>query len=243
MTDADPVAQPPLPPPRWGIPDALLTLLAATVLSTLTGGLWLAATGAAAGADERSYGVAMAGLVGLWLGFVGLPVFLARRKGSGSLALDYGASVEGNDVGIGIAAGLASQLILMPLLYIPLRELLPDTFADPGDNAEELFDMARGAGRAVMVLTLVVGAPVVEELFFRGLLQRSLVRRLGPAAGIGVGAVVFGLTHYDPAALPGLVAFGVVLGLLAHRYGRLGPSMVAHVAFNAATVAILLATG
>lgn len=226
------------PVPRWGIPDAALALVAATVLSTLTGGLWYAATGA----DEGSYGVAMAGLVGLWLGFVGVPVLVARRKGSGSLAADYGATLEAKDIGVGIAAGLGSQFLLMPLLYIPLRLLLPDTFADPGENAEELFDLARGAGRVVMVLTLVVGAPLVEELVFRGLLQRSLVRRLGPAVGIIVTAAVFGVTHYDPAALPGLIAFGVVLGVLAHRYGRLGPAVVAHIAFNAATVAIFLAT-
>lgn len=226
------------PAPRWGIPDAVLSLVAATVLSTLTGGLWYAATGA----DEASYGVAMAGLAGLWLGFVGVPVLVARRKGSGSLAVDYGATLEPRDIGIGVAAGLGSQFLLMPLLYIPLRLLLPDTFADPGENAEELFDLAQGAGRVVMVLTLVIGAPLVEELFFRGLLQRSLIRRLRPVGGILVTAVVFGLTHYDPAAFPGLVAFGVVLGILAHRYGRLGPAVVAHVAFNAATVAIFLAT-
>lgn len=226
------------PAPRWGIPDAALALVAATVLSILTGGLWYAATGA----EEGSYGVAMAGLVGLWLGFVGVPVLVARRKGSGSLAVDYGATFEPRDIGLGLAAGLGSQFLLMPLLYIPLRLLLPDTFADPGENAEELFDLAQGAGRVVMVLALVLGAPLVEELFFRGLLQRSLVRRLRPVVGILITAVVFGLTHYDPAALPGLVVFGVVLGVLAHRYGRLGPAVVAHVAFNTATVAIFLGT-
>ncbi|HVF73747.1 MAG TPA: CPBP family intramembrane glutamic endopeptidase [Acidimicrobiales bacterium] len=235
MTDEEPTPQ---AQPRWGIPDALLTLLGATLLSTLTGGLWFAASGA----DEGSYGVAMAGLVGLWGGFVGLPFLIARAKGSGSLATDYGASFEANDVGIGVAAGVGSQFVLMPLLYIPLRLLLPDTFADPGENAEELFDRARGVGVVFMVLALTVGAPLVEELFFRGLLQRSLVRRLGPAVGIAVAAVVFGLTHYDPAALPGLVAFGVVLGVLAYRSGRLGPAVVAHIAFNTATVAIFLAT-
>jgi membrane protease YdiL (CAAX protease family) len=39
-----------------------------------------------------------------------------------------------------------------------------------------------------------------------------------------------------------LVIFGVVLGGLAWRTGRLGPGIVAHLAFNAITVIQLAAT-
>lgn len=230
MTEAD-------APPRWGIPDAALALVAATVCSVLVGASWIAVSGT----DEATFGLAMASVVGLWGGFVGVPVLASRRKGTGRLSDDFGARMEPGDIGVGAVAGLASQLLLVPALYLALRALFPDTFADPGENAEELFDRARGVGTVAMVLVLVVGAPVVEELFFRGLLQRSLVRRLGPPVGIAVGALVFGLTHYDVAAFPGLVAFGAVLGVLAHRSGRLGASVVAHVAFNAVTVGVLLA--
>ena len=36
--------------------------------------------------------------------------------------------------------------------------------------------------------------------------------------------------------LPALILFGVVLGVLAERTGRLGPGIVAHATFNAVTV-------
>ena len=40
-----------------------------------------------------------------------------------------------------------------------------------------------------------------------------------------------------------LAAFGLVLSVLAHRTGRLGPSIWAHVGFNATTVVALVAGG
>ncbi len=83
---------------------------------------------------------------------------------------------------------------------------------------------------------LVVGAPIVEELFFRGLLLRSLLGRTPPPVAIVVSAVLFGLAHFEAVQFAGLAAFGVVLGVLAWRTGRLTPGIGAHAAFNAAAV-------
>ena len=49
-------------------------------------------------------------------------------------------------------------------------------------------------------------------------------------------ALVFALVHFEALQFLGLAGFGVVLGLLAWRTGRLGPSIVAHMAFNTATI-------
>ena len=92
---------------------------------------------------------------------------------------------------------------------------------------------------AILFLFLAVGAPLVEELFFRGLLQRSLARRFGPVVAVGGSAVAFGLAHFEALQLAALILFGLVLGLLADRTGRLGPGIVAHATFNAATVLTL----
>ena len=130
--------------------------------------------------------------------------------------------------------------MLIPLLYVPVHLLFPDV--DVAEKAKEVTDLAKGGGIALIAVCIAFGAPLVEELFFRGLLQRSAARRLGPRWAIAISAVTFGLAHFQPVQLLGLVAFGVVLGVLAHRSGRLGPSLVAHMAFNATTVVILVAT-
>jgi membrane protease YdiL (CAAX protease family) len=52
-------------------------------------------------------------------------------------------------------------------------------------------------------------------------------------------AVAFGLAHFELLQLAALILFGLVLALLAERTGRLGPGIVAHATFNAATVLTL----
>ena len=53
---------------------------------------------------------------------------------------------------------------------------------------------------------------------------------------------MFGATHFQLLQLPGLVLAGALFGVLAYRSGRLGPAIVAHVAFNMVTVVSLLAS-
>ena len=217
-------------PERWGLGDAAVGYVVGFVLANVATGLWVAVSSAEAG--DRTFGLTVAGVAGLWTGFLGAVLLASRRKGSGSLAHDFGFRLGPGDLRIGLVAGPATQIVVV-LLYLVLG-------LEAGEENEQLVESTRGLGLVVLYLVLAVGAPVVEELFFRGLLQRSLVRRYGPGPGIGVTAVLFGLTHFDLAVLPGITLFGVVLGVLAHRHGRLGPAIAAHVAFNAIAVAIYL---
>lgn len=194
--------------------------------------VWLEATGA--DESEPSLGVTFAAVAGLWTGLLWATVRAGRAKGSGNLADDFGLRIERRDIGIGVGAALLSQLVVIPLLYLPFD------VDDLGAENDRLVDNTHGLGLVVLYLLLAVGAPLVEELFFRGFLQRALVRRFGRLVGIGATACLFGLTHFDLTALPGLTAFGVVLGVLAHRRGSLGAPIVAHVVFNAVAVAFYL---
>jgi membrane protease YdiL (CAAX protease family) len=85
-----------------------------------------------------------------------------------------------------------------------------------------------------------VGAPIIEELFFRGLIQTRLVGRFGTVAGIGITSVLFGAAHLIGWAGPislvyalSIAGAGVALGTMRHLTGRLGTSMMAHSFFNA----------
>ncbi len=95
----------------------------------------------------------------------------------------------------------------------------------------------------IAVLTVLV-VPVVEELFFRGLVLRGFVRIfagagriLGPSLAVTTTGIVFGLAHCELLELLGLAAFGIVLSVIAYRFKRLGPCIFAHATFN--LVAIL----
>lgn len=230
-------APPPVPDgPRWGVADAAVGFFVAFVISVVLGAVWVTATGD----EEVSLGLTVVSLVGQWTGLVGAVVLASRRKGSGDLGADFGLRVEARDIGPGIVAGILSQLVLIPLLYLPLDLLGADL--DVSEKAREVTDLGSGAGLALLAVCIVIGAPLVEELFFRGLLQRSVENRYGPRWAIAVSAVAFGITHFQPVQLLGLIAFGVVLAVLTQRAGRLGPALVAHVVFNATTVAVLVAS-
>jgi hypothetical protein len=90
-------------------------------------------------------------------------------------------------------------------------------------------------------LVIVVVAPVVEELTFRGL-GYSVLRPLGRwAAILGVG-VAFGLAHGIPAALPVLIVFGAGLAYVRDRTGSVYPGMLVHATYNAAALILSITT-
>lgn len=206
------------------------------MVSQVAVAVWIGVTGD----REESLGLLVVGLVGLWLGLGGTVVRACQRKGTGSLAADFGLRIERRDIAPGLAVGVLSQLVVVPLLYLPLHLLGADL--DVSEKARETTDLASGAGIAVLAVFIVLGAPLVEELFYRGLFLRSVSRRLGSRWAIALSACTFALTHFQPVQFLGLLAFGVILAVLVERKGRLGPAIVAHMAFNATTVAILFAT-
>ncbi|HSS12206.1 MAG TPA: CPBP family intramembrane glutamic endopeptidase [Acidimicrobiales bacterium] len=234
--------QPTGSPARWGLGEAAGAFLVGIVLSTITGQIGAAIVNYQPGHHQPiPLAVSVSGLVGLWVGLLGGVVFTSRTRGSGQLGPDFGFRLKWpEDVGIGVIAGLASQYVLVPLLYLPFEQFDPSLRHRLQAPAKQDTGAVHGALQiTILFLFLAVGAPLVEELFFRGLLQRSLARRFGPVVAVCGSATIFGLAHFEPLQLPALILFGLVLGLLAQRTGRLGPGIVAHATFNAVTVLTL----
>jgi len=173
-------------------------------------------------------------------------IFVSRRRGTGRLSTDYGWSVRPADIGIGILGAVAgrSAAVLVSIPLLPVYQQLehqPQVGLSPNQIS--------GATWIVFGVLACVGAPIIEELFFRGLIQTRLVGLIGPGWGIAVTSVVFGAAHLigwqNPASLIAaaiIACAGSVLGFLRYRTGRLGTSTIAHAVFNGMAFAILLAT-
>jgi membrane protease YdiL (CAAX protease family) len=215
---------------------AAAAMVGGIVLAAILGGIALLVTG-----DSDGPLLLAAGFVGLWVPLVGATVVASTAFGTGSLRRDVGLAFEPADlwrgllVGIvGIVAASAVQLALSPFDRLT------------GTNTNYIDDQTGTAvGAIVVALSTMVGAPFVEELFFRGLVQRGLAR-LGILAAV-LQAVIFGIIHVTPeeglgnvGIILGVGTFGLVLGLAARRFGRLGPTMVGHAVFNAAAVVPML---
>lgn len=156
--------------------------------------------------------------------------------------------------------GVALLLLVYPLLHVIsvaaqfisrwITGATPDAMAHA--TLQRLFgpDVPRDMWWWLTVLSAALLAPVFEEVIYRGCIQTGLGRGFWPAdttradsrrravavwGGIVLSAGLFAVVHAGaaaPHALPTLFAFGIALGIVYERSGRLGPPVALHMAFN-----------
>jgi membrane protease YdiL (CAAX protease family) len=189
----------------------------------------------------------LASELGLWSGFVGACLLVSRKRGAGSLSRDFGLRVRPVDPGFGCAGSIVARM-LAGFAIIPFAF----AFRDSSESIRDAYDRVAigGVGWLVLIFVTCVGAPLVEELFFRGLVQTRLVGRWGAVKGIGVTSLLFGAAHLTNWQGPitfvsawAIAAAGVVLGTVRYLTGRLGTSIAVHVFFNAQVMVLLALFG
>jgi uncharacterized protein len=188
-------------------------------------------------------------LLGLWIGFIGAPWLASRTQGTRHFFRDLGVRFRVIDL-LGILIGVGGQ-ILVAIMYAPFQHDIKN-FNGP---SQKLTGASHGAGFVIIAIATVLLAPAMEELFFRGLLLKGLVRvftKLGAVGGARVAGVIlavivdgllFGLAHGEWIQLAGLATFGAILAAVSYRTGRLGMNMVAHASFNLVAIIAIAANG
>jgi membrane protease YdiL (CAAX protease family) len=71
-----------------------------------------------------------------------------------------------------------------------------------------------------------------EELFFRGFLQQTLMRKLSPHLAVWISAFVFSFIHFQFFGFGSRLFLGVALGYFVALSGSLWPGIIAHFVFN-----------
>ena len=223
---------------RWGLGDVAIGIFASLFLSVLIGGTIMALAGWGSSADTPIWGLALL-QIPLWAGYLGAVVF-AGSKGRGVIS-DFGLRMRAFDAPLGLALGIFCQLLVLPLLYAPIFFLTGTDKEALSRPAEQLAEGTDGTF-SWLLFALLVGilAPVVEELFYRGLLLKALEKRRMPVwAAVLVSSIIFAGMHMQTLQFPGLLLVGLVAGTLAAITGRLGPSIWLHIGFNMTTVVAL----
>ena len=192
---------------------------------------------------------------------VAVIVIASRRLGLRSLAADFGLRFRPVDLAIGLGVGIVGRIftVLLTLVTISITGYTPERgnfvlAADP------LWMVLNGVVIAVLV------APVVEELFFRGLLLRAVRNRVlrwrgreQPAdaatqkraviLSVAISSIAFMALHMyqaigDPTLaiiLGGSTLFvGLLNALVTIRTGRLGGAIIGHMVFNGGAVLLSL---
>jgi membrane protease YdiL (CAAX protease family) len=211
--------------PRWGLADVFLAILIALVVPTLVLGVVLSA-----GVARDGSLVLLLSLMLPWLGFGLWPVVATRLRGNGP-TLDLGLSVRWIDLVWGVGGAVAC--FVLGSLVAAATERVFGSFDSAAGDALANADVPRWVVWA-FALCALVGAPLFEELCFRGLAFAALARATAarglpavPWATIG-SALLFALVHVEPVRIPVLLTIGLVLSVLRARTGRIGASVIAH---------------
>lgn len=236
-----PVGPWPDPTARWGLGDVAIGIGLSQLLLLVAQVVVFAVAGWDELSDVPLWATALLQLP-LWAGWM-VALVGAGAKGRG-VRREFRVRFAPVDVPIGLAVGAVMQFAVLPLLYWPVLRLLDQSRDDLAEPARALADKAQGpAGWIVLAIVVVVGAPLVEELFYRGLLLGALRKRgITPVPACLLSGAVFAAMHLQPLQFLGLFVLGAVLAALVLRTGRIGAAVVAHATFNLVTV-VALATG
>jgi membrane protease YdiL (CAAX protease family) len=182
----------------------------------------------------------------LWAGMVGACWWASGRFGSRDFRTDFGVRPRRTDPAWGLLFALVDWVAATAIGW--LVSLLGKSYA--GSNSNIVTDVRHDVpALAATVVFAIAGAPIVEELFFRGLLQRSIERLGGVPGAILVQGLLFGAVHVAETTGAGrlglwlsLSAVGVVHGVVYQRFKRITVSMWTHAWFNVTGVVLIFAS-
>lgn len=136
-------------------------------------------------------------------------------------------------IGIGLGMALPAWIGAQLIGLVVVRLLAPFGLEpEIGVGSEAL---AR-ADPVVLLVSLVLVAPVAEEIFFRGVVYNAWLREHGPRAALIGSAVLFALIHGSLFLFVPILALGIALVLLYRATGSLPAAIALHAGFNGITV-------
>lgn len=132
-----------------------------------------------------------------------------------------------------IALGIALNIFISHLIdFLPIPEYVFQEYA-------EATSLIGDEITVVQVLSVVIAAPVLEEVLYRGLIMKSLQRGMSVFVSLIIQAAVFGLMHGQLLWICYATFFGVILAVIKLRYKSLYPSILLHASFNGANYILI----
>ena len=235
----EPTAPPTESEPRFTIGDLVLVALAGFVTALVVSLIMVAVSDV--GADDITASVVIL-VPAQYIGQLAVLAWIVRRRGT-TFAAGLRFEIEPGDL-FYVLTGLALQFAIA-LLFLPLYQIF-----DLDESGQTIVDIAADSemsllAMVVLSVTAAVAAPVVEELTYRGVLLRSLARRMSARATTVVSSLVFASVHIlsvdlsDPRWLvqfgilvPQLFLVAVPLAWMTLKHDRLGPAIFTHAGFN-----------
>lgn len=136
---------------------------------------------------------------------------------------DHGAAF-----GLGICGNVAISAVL---------NLLPASWLESyGEQSAQVL----GNSMLMNVITVVLIAPVCEEILFRGMIFGSYRQVLPFVWAGGLSALLFGAAHVHPLWVCYAFLMGFCFSVMVERKGSISISIAAHIGFNLMSLAVVV---
>ncbi len=216
--------------PTWGDMLAVVGIyLLATVATSIVVSIVAAISGGVGSLAERMSSGPMSLLsyaLSMGLTIVGVLIYKKLRRGEGRA---FRLSLRGfNPMLIlwGFVLVLITGIVIEPVL-----NLFPESFLKLVDQM--------GAKGGWSILMLVILAPVMEEMLFRGILLEAVRSKYSSGRAIVVSALMFGVIHFIPQQVVNAFVIGLILGYIYVRTDSLWPVIIIHALNNAMAYVIM----
>jgi membrane protease YdiL (CAAX protease family) len=197
------------------------------------------------GEDSTGGRLTQAAVNGAWYLVTILLVYLiVSRKGASWSELGLRAPPAGSSAKAWLGLLRAVVIFLLTayslvFLYGVLVEIFGLDFLEPSQQLpDDTFD-----SDAVVIATgalVILGAPIAEEVLFRGFLFAKLRMHLPFVLASALSGGLFSLAHADPGLIIPFTIVGMLLAYVYERTGTLCGSIGVHFCFNTITFLILV---
>lgn len=216
--------------PTWGDMLAVVGIyLLATVATSIVVSIVAAISGGVGSLAERMSSGPMSLLsyaLSMGLTIVGVLIYKKLRRGEGRA---FRLSLRGfNPMLIlwGFVLVLITGIVIEPVL-----NLFPESFL------KLVNQMGMKGGWSILMLVIL--APVMEEMLFRGILLEAVRSKYSSGRAIVVSALMFGVIHFIPQQVVNAFVIGLILGYIYVRTDSLWPVIIIHALNNAMAYVIM----
>jgi uncharacterized protein len=122
---------------------------------------------------------------------------------------------------------IIGTLALLFGIISPIGELIPMS-----ESVKRLFYELGGQNGIYAFILLVIAAPVLEELIFRGIILEGLLRNYSPLKSILISSFLFGIVHLNPWQFVTGFFIGMFIGWIYYKTRSLTFPLIIHATAN-----------
>lgn len=127
-----------------------------------------------------------------------------------------------------ILLGFSFALFILAAMNLPP---IPERVLESYSQSAEI---STSGSLIIMLITIVIVAPIVEEIIFRGLILSRLNKAMNTTVALIISSLLFAILHGHILWIAYTFVLGILFGIVAIKTESILPSIILHMSFNLA---------